>query len=129
MHRETFALVCDGPDEFRKVARQMVREGVDTRRSILGRRLCPWARAQQTVMNDAEVEAVCEVARQRGKRAAAHARSAESVKMSLRHGVEIIYHATFADAEATTCWSREGPHLRRANDWHHLCDAQRGEPG
>jgi imidazolonepropionase-like amidohydrolase len=51
-------------------------------------------------MNDAEVEAVCEVARSRGKRVAAHARSAESVKMSLRHGVDIIYHATFADAEA-----------------------------
>jgi imidazolonepropionase-like amidohydrolase len=60
----------------------------------------PYARAQQTVMNDAEVEAVCEVARSRGKRVAAHARSAESVKMSLRHGVDIIYHATFADAEA-----------------------------
>ncbi len=59
-----------------------------------------WARAQQTVMNDAEVEAVCEVARQRGKRVAAHARSAESVKMCLRHGVDLIFHATFADAEA-----------------------------
>jgi imidazolonepropionase-like amidohydrolase len=101
MHRETFAIVCDGPDEFRKVARQMVREGVDTLKiNPSGDEFVPWARAQQTVMNDAEVEAVCEVARQRGKRVAAHARSAESVKMSLRHGVEIIYHATFADAEA-----------------------------
>jgi imidazolonepropionase-like amidohydrolase len=101
MHRETFAIVCDGPDEFRKVSRQMVREGVDTLKiNPSGDEFVPWARAEQTVMNDAEVEAVCEVARQRGKRVAAHARSAESVKMSLRHGVEIIYHATFADAEA-----------------------------
>src|SRR5204863_3718722 len=30
MHRETFAIVCDGPEEFRKTAREMVREGVDT---------------------------------------------------------------------------------------------------
>ena len=30
MHRETFAIICDGADEFRKVAREMVREGVDT---------------------------------------------------------------------------------------------------
>src|SRR5260221_2816772 len=101
LHRETFAIVCDGPEEFRKVARQMVREGVDTLKiNPSGDEFVPWARAQQTVMNDAEVEAVCEVARQRGKRVAAHARSAESVKMCLRHGVEIIYHATFADAEA-----------------------------
>jgi imidazolonepropionase-like amidohydrolase len=101
LHRDTFAIVCDGPDEFRRVARQMVREGVDTLKiNPSGDEFVPWARAQQTVMNDAEVEAVCEVARQRGKRVAAHARSAESVKMSLRHGVEMNFHATFADAEA-----------------------------
>src|SRR6266404_1715872 len=101
MHRETFAIVCDGPEELRKVARQMVREGVDTLKiNPSGDEFVPWARAQQTVMNDAEVEAVCEVARQRGKRVAAHARSAESVKMCLRHGVDLIFHATFADAEA-----------------------------
>src|SRR5713226_5596045 len=101
MHRETFAIVCDGPDEFRRVSRQMCREGVDTLKiNPSGDEFVPWARAEQTVMNDAEVEAVCEVARQRGKRVAAHARSAESVKMCLRHGVELIFHATFADAEA-----------------------------
>jgi imidazolonepropionase-like amidohydrolase len=101
LHRETFAIVCDGPDEFRRVARQMCREGVDTLKiNPSGDEFVPYARAQQTVMNDAEVAAVCEVARSRGKRVAAHARSAESVKMCLRHGVEIIFHATFADDEA-----------------------------
>ncbi len=101
LHRETFAIVCDGPDEFRRVARQMCREGVDTLKiNPSGDEFVPYARAQQTVMNDAEVAAVCEVARARGKRVAAHARSAESVKMCLRHGVEMIFHATFADDEA-----------------------------
>jgi imidazolonepropionase-like amidohydrolase len=101
LHRETFAIVCDGPDEFRRVARQMCREGVDTLKiNPSGDEFVPYARAQQTVMNDAEVAAVCEVARSRGKRVAAHARSAESVKMCLRHGVEMIFHATFADDEA-----------------------------
>jgi len=101
MHRDTFAIVCDGPDEFRRVAREMCREGVDTLKiNPSGDEFVPYARAQQTVMNDAEVEAVCEVGRSRGKRVAAHARSAESVKMCLRHGVEIIFHATFADEEA-----------------------------
>jgi imidazolonepropionase-like amidohydrolase len=36
----------------------------------------------------------------RGKRLASHARSSESVKQSMRHGVEVIYHASFADEEA-----------------------------
>ena len=36
----------------------------------------------------------------RGKRVAAHARSSESVKQCVRHGIELIYHASFADEEA-----------------------------
>ena len=39
-------------------------------------------------------------AKRRGKRVCAHARSAESVKMCVRHGIEIIYHASYADEEA-----------------------------
>ena len=31
---------------------------------------------------------------------AAHARSSESVKMCVRHGIEMVYHASFADEEA-----------------------------
>lgn len=101
MHRETFAIICDGPDEFRRCAREMCREGVDTLKvNPSGDEFVPYARAQQTVMNDAEVGAVCEVGRSREKRIAAHARSAESVKMALRNGCQIIYHATFADEEA-----------------------------
>jgi imidazolonepropionase-like amidohydrolase len=53
-----------------------------------------------TVMNEAEVAAVCEVGRSRNKMVAAHARSAESVKICLRNGVDVIYHATLCDEEA-----------------------------
>ena len=51
-------------------------------------------------MSDAEVAAAMEVAQAAAVRVCAHARSAESVKMCVRHGIDIIYHATFADAEA-----------------------------
>ena len=101
MHRDTFAIVCDGPEEFRQVSREMCREGVDTLKiNPSGDEFVPYARAHQTVMNEAEVAAVCEVARSRDKRVAAHARSAESVKMCVRNGVEIVYHATLCDEEA-----------------------------
>jgi imidazolonepropionase-like amidohydrolase len=101
MYRETFAITCDGPDEFRKVAREMCREGVDTLKiNPSGDEFIPFARAHQTVMNDAEVAAVAEVAKSRGKTLAAHCRSAESVKMCLRHGVDVLYHCTLSDAEA-----------------------------
>ena len=101
IHRDTFALICDGPDEFRRVSRELVREGVDTLKiNPSGDEFVPFARAGQTVMNEDEVAAVCEVARSRSLRVAGHCRSAESVKMCLRQGVEIIYHATLVDEEA-----------------------------
>lgn len=101
INRETFAIVCDGEDEFRRTSREMVREGVDTLKiNPSGDEFIPFARAHQTVMNEREVAAVCEVARSRSKNVAAHARSAESVKMSLRNGVNVLYHCTLSDDEA-----------------------------
>ena len=35
----------------------------------------------------------------RGKRGIAHARSCASVKQALRHGIDLIYHASFTDTE------------------------------
>ena len=101
IYRETFAICCDGPDEFRKVAREMCREGVDTLKiNPSGDEFVPFARAHHTVMNESEVAAVAEVAKSRGKMMAAHARSAESVKMCLRNGVDVLYHCTLSDSKA-----------------------------
>lgn len=101
MYRENFAVVCNGAEEFRSYSRLMVREGVDTLKiNVSGDAGTPASPADATVMNDAEVAAVCDVAQAHGKRVAAHARSAEAVKMCLRHGVEVIYHATLLDEDA-----------------------------
>src|SRR3546814_19757271 len=51
-------------------------------------------------MTDAEMAAAVEVAHQRNRRVAAHARSDGAVKMCVRHGVDMVFHATLADAEA-----------------------------
>lgn len=101
MYRENFAVVCNGPAEFREFSRSMVREGADTLKiNVSGDAGTPHSPADTTVMNEAEVAAVCDVAHAHGKRIAAHARSAESVKMCLRHGVQVIYHATLLDEAA-----------------------------
>jgi imidazolonepropionase-like amidohydrolase len=92
---------CDGPVEFRRAAREACREGVDVLKIVpSGDTSTPQVPSAQTLMTDDEVAAVMEVARERGRRVAAHARSAASVKMCVRHGVDVIYHATCADAEA-----------------------------
>ncbi len=101
IHRETFAICCDGADEFRRAAREMVREGVDTlKMNPSGDEFIPFARAAQTVMNEAEIAAVCEVGHSRDKKIAAHARSALSVKLSLKYGAQVLYHCTLSDEEA-----------------------------
>lgn len=96
-----YTLPCDGADEFRRAAREACREGVDVLKIVpSGDTSNPSVPSGRTTMNDAEVAAVCEVGRAHERVVAAHARSAESVKMCMRHGVQVIYHATFADAEA-----------------------------
>lgn len=96
-----YTLPCDGAVEFRRAAREACREGVDVLKIVpSGDTSTPPIPSAQTLMADDEVAAVCEVARERGKRVAAHARSAESVKMCVRHGVDVVYHATCADEEA-----------------------------
>ncbi len=116
LYRENFAVVLDGADQFRQFAREMCREGVDTLKiNVSGDAGTPSAPAERTVMSEAEIAAVCDVAHDFGKRVAAHARSAEAVKRCLHYGVEVIYHATLLDEEAKdmlTVGARAG--IRRA---------------
>ena len=97
----TFAWVADGPDAIRRVCRLLAREGVDLLKlnlsGDLGTSSYP---STETPMTEAEVAAAMEVARAARLRVAAHCRSAESVLMALRHGVEVIYHANYADERA-----------------------------
>jgi imidazolonepropionase-like amidohydrolase len=57
-------------------------------------------RAEETPMSEEEVAMAVREARARNKVLAAHARSAGSVKQCVRHGIQNIYHASFADEEA-----------------------------
>ncbi len=97
----TFAsAVLDGANAFRDFCRQAVRDGVDIFKIVPSAQGSgPDPLTEDTAMADEEVAAVTEVARQRNRRVAAHARSAGAVKMCLRHGVDMIYHATLADDE------------------------------
>src|SRR4029453_5155587 len=97
----TFAWVADGPDEIRRVCRTLAREGVDLLKlnlsGDLGTSSYP---SDQTPMTEGEVAAAMEIARAARLRVAAHCRRAESVMMAIRHGVEVIYHANYADERA-----------------------------
>ncbi|MCF3933589.1 amidohydrolase family protein [Acuticoccus sp. M5D2P5] len=101
IYEESFGLVADGPDEMRRVARECVRDGVDIMKiNISGDEFVSHARAEITPLEDDELAAFVRVARAFHKTTACHARSSESVKMAVRHGLDCIYHCDFADEEA-----------------------------
>ncbi|MFI0446342.1 amidohydrolase family protein [Actinomadura sp. 6N118] len=102
---------ADGPEGMRRAVRELVDLGVDQiKLSMTGEEITGSQRAEDTYFSDEEVAAAVAEAHRRGKRVCAHARSAESVKMCVRHHVDIIYHASFTDDE--------GMDLLEANkDW------------
>ena len=56
--------------------------------------------AEETPMSEEEVAMAVKEAKCRNKVLSAHARSSGSVKQCVRHGIQNIYHASFADEEA-----------------------------
>jgi imidazolonepropionase-like amidohydrolase len=85
---------------MRRVVRMFLKYGVDSiKLNLSGDNFVPDAPAETTWMTDAEVAAAMEEVKLRGKRCSVHARSAASVKQALRHGCEVIYHASFTDEE------------------------------
>lgn len=99
--RSPAAMVVDGPEEVRKAVRLGYREGVDVvKLNVSGDNLIPWPWGKVTTYTDEEVGMAVKTARPLGLKVITHSRSTESIKISLRQGVDIINHADFADAEA-----------------------------
>ncbi|MEY4712972.1 MAG: hypothetical protein RIS88_2422 [Pseudomonadota bacterium] len=97
----SFGVVVNGADDLRRVTRTFLKYGVDSvKLNLSGDNFVPGADAKTTWMTDAEVAACAEEVHMRGKRIIVHARSCASVKQALRHGIRLIYHASFTDTEA-----------------------------
>jgi imidazolonepropionase-like amidohydrolase len=96
----SFGAVVNGPEEMRKTVRLFLKYGVDTVKLNLSGEYIAGIPAEFSPMTDEEIAIAVKEATVRGKRVSAHARSAEAVKQCVRHGIEIIYHASFADEEA-----------------------------
>ncbi|MDM0072213.1 amidohydrolase family protein [Variovorax sp. J31P207] len=97
----SFGVNISGPEEMRKAVRLFLKYGVDSvKLNLSGDNFTPQSPSETTWMMDEEVEAAMREVRIRGKRGIAHARSSESVKQALRHGIDLIYHASFVDDEA-----------------------------
>ena len=97
----SFGVNVNSADEMRKAVRMFLKYGVDSiKLNLSGDNFTPDSPAETTWMSDAEVAAAMDEVRVRGKRGTSHARSAASVKQSLRHGIDVIYHASYSDSES-----------------------------
>src|SRR3984957_19546319 len=93
-------LVVSGPEEVRRTVRMLIKYGVDTIKLNLSGEEITGMGAEETPMSEEEVAMAVKEARCRNKVLSAHARSSGSVKQCVRHGIQNIYHASFADEEA-----------------------------
>jgi imidazolonepropionase-like amidohydrolase len=96
----SFGAVVSGAEEMRKCVRRFLKYGVDTIKLNLSGEYIAGIPAEFTPMTEEEIAIAVSETKMRGKRVSAHARSCESVKQCVRHGIEIVFHASFADEEA-----------------------------
>jgi imidazolonepropionase-like amidohydrolase len=97
----SFGVNVNSADEMRKAVRMFLKYGVDSiKLNLSGDNFTQDSPADTNWMSDAEVAAAMDEVRVRGKRGTSHARSAASVKQSLRHGIDVIYHASYSDSES-----------------------------
>jgi imidazolonepropionase-like amidohydrolase len=96
----SFGHVVSGPEEVRKAARMFMKYGVDHLKINLSGDYIAGLPAEASSFSEEEIAMLAIEAKRNGKRVAAHARSSESVKQCVRHGIELVYHASFADEEA-----------------------------
>jgi len=93
-------IVVSGPEEVRRTVRELIKIGVDSIKLNLSGEEITGMAAEETPMSEEEVAMAAQEARCRNKVLSAHARSSGSVKQCIRHGIQNIYHASFADEEA-----------------------------
>ena len=92
-------LVVSGPEEIRRTVRELIKVGVDTIKLNLSGEEITGMGAEETPMSEEELVMAVREARTRNKKLAAHARSSDSVKQCIEHGIEYIYHASFCNEQ------------------------------
>lgn len=93
-------IVVSGPEEVRRKVREMIKWGNDTIKLNLSGEEVAGMGAEENQMSDEEIAMAVSETKRRGRSLAAHARSAESIKLCVKYGIETIYHASFTDEEA-----------------------------
>ena len=92
--------IARGPGQFRAKAERALADGADLLKVIASGAVLAYGGVPGSPeMNPAEIRAVVEAAHARGKRVAAHAHGAESIRDAILAGVDTIEHSSMIDEE------------------------------
>src|SRR6218665_474026 len=95
-----FGAVVSGAEEMRRCVRMFAKYGVDSLKINLSGESITGMSSEMSQFTEEEIRTCVEEAKAWGKRVAAHARSTWAIKQCVKFGIEVIYHASFADEEA-----------------------------
>lgn len=97
---DSITQTADGVEEMRKIVRKTIGLGVDNiKMSISGEEVTGTRSAEDTYITESELQVAVDEAHRRGVKVCTHARSRDSVSLSLKTGVDMIYHASYIDEE------------------------------
>lgn len=111
-HNSVGCLEADGPDGFRRAAREQLRAGADLIKICLtGGIGTPREQAADKQMTDDEVKAVVEVAHSAGKRVASHTGGDQPIRDAVRLGVDCVEHGYRVEDETAAMMAEAGTFL------------------
>jgi imidazolonepropionase-like amidohydrolase len=97
---EGLALIADGPDAVRAAVRRSIKDGADVVKCYIGGdALLPHTPIGDCTYTLAEVQALVDESKMRGRMTAAHVRGQRSSRVAAEAGVDSLEHATYADDE------------------------------
>lgn len=111
-HEFAFGAIVSGVEEMRRCVRMFAKYGVDQLKINLSGESITGMPSEMSQFTEEEIATCVDEAKRWGKRVAAHARSTWSIKQCIKHGIEVIYHASFID--------EEGLDMLEANKFNHF---------
>jgi imidazolonepropionase-like amidohydrolase len=104
--------IVDGPDEMRRVVRQLLQSGADVIKvAVSGGVLSPRDNPRHVSFRDEELAVLVEEANAGGVHVMAHALGGESIKAAVRAGIRSIEHAVYLDDEGIELMREHGTFL------------------
>ena len=104
--------IADGPDQVRQRVRDIAAQGVDLIKVLAtGAFLAHGSDPHAVEYGYDEMRAAVEEAAHKGLRVAAHAHSADGIKIAVRAGVASIEHGTYLDDEGIRLMKERGTYL------------------